>query len=193
MVDSDEVLVERHLGGQREAFRVLVERHTPAVFNLAYRLTGDRDEAADITQETFRRVVEALPASRRDLPFKPWLLQIAVNLCRDWAKRKRPASLDSLSLPRNGQPDDANLVDTLPDIAPLPADRLEADETAQALRRAVADLPDAYRAAITLRYVEDLSYQEIAATLGLPLNTVRTHLARAKKLLHARLQGEMER
>ena len=191
MVDSDEVLVERYLDGQSAAFRVLVERHTPAVFNLAYRLTSDRDEAADITQETFRRVIEALPASRRDLPFKPWLLQIAVNLCRDWAKRRRSAPLVSLAPERNGALDEVDAADALPDVAPLPADLLEADETAQALRRAVDALPDAYRAAITLRYVEDLSYQEMAATLGVPLNTVRTHLARAKKLLHARLHVEM--
>jgi RNA polymerase sigma-70 factor (ECF subfamily) len=168
-----------------------VERHTPAVFNLAYRLTGDREEAADIAQEAFRRVFEALPQSRHDLPFKPWLLQIAVNLCRDWAKRRRAVPLASLAPMFDSAGEEEDAAESLPDAAPLPAEVLEADETREALQRAIAELPAGYRAVITLRYSEDLSYQEIATALGLPLNTVRTHLARAKKLLQTRLQAEL--
>ena len=101
---ADEILVQRYLAGERDAFRQLVERHTPALFNLAFRLTRDREEAADITQEAFRRAFEALPTSRTDLPFKPWLFQIAVNLCRDWAKRQRPLALADLSrAPEEGE------------------------------------------------------------------------------------------
>ena len=76
------------------------------------------------------------------------------------------------------------------DTEPLPPERLETDETRRALHQAIDDLPDVYRAAIVLRYTEDMSYQDIADTLNLPLNTVRTHLARAKRLLQARLQAE---
>ncbi|MFN8496981.1 MAG: RNA polymerase sigma factor [Anaerolineae bacterium] len=190
MADPDEALVQRYLRGDQKAFRSLVERHTPAVYNLAYRSTNSSDDAADITQETFRRVVEALPSSRLDLPFKPWLLRIALNLCRDLAKRKQPVAFASLALDRDDGDDD-DIADGLPDLAPLPADILEADETRQALERALQGLSDGYRTVITLRYAEDLSYQEIAATLNLPLNTVRTHLARAKKALHDRLRLEL--
>ncbi len=187
-VQPDDTLVRRYLEGDHAAFRTLVERHTPAIYNLAYRLTGDGDEAADITQEAFRRAFEALPKSRIDLPFKPWLLQIAVNLCRDWAKRRRAIPFGSLGTP--GLDDEGESVaDAFPDAAPLPAEVLEADETRAALRQAITELPDAYRTVILLRYTEDLSYQEIADTLGLPLNTVRTHLARAKKQLHLRLRA----
>ncbi|MFN8484892.1 MAG: RNA polymerase sigma factor [Anaerolineae bacterium] len=189
MADPDEALVQRYLRGDQRAFRSLVERHTPAVYNLAYRSTNSSDDAADITQETFRRVVEALPSSRLDLPFKPWVLRIALNLCRDWAKRKQPVAFASLSLDRDTEDDD--IAEGLPDLAPLPADVLEAEETRQALERALQGLSDGYRTVITLRYAEDLSYQEIAATLNLPLNTVRTHLARAKKALHDRLRLEL--
>ena len=190
MVDPDEALVQRYLRGDQKAFRTLVERHTPAVYNLAYRSTNSGDDAADITQETFRRVVEALPSSRLDLPFKPWLLRIALNLCRDWAKRRRPVSFTSLTFDHDAEDEDG-VAEGLPDLAPLPPDILEADETRQALERALQGLSDGYRTVITLRYAEDLSYQEIAATLNLPLNTVRTHLARAKKALHDRLRQEL--
>ena len=190
-MEADETLVQRVLAGEREAFRALVERHTPALFNLAYRLTRDREEAADITQETFRRAFEALPTSRADLPFKPWLFQIAVNLCRDWAKRRRPLALADLDRPGDDGEERDDAVEALPDPSPLPVALVEAEETRRALQRAIEDLPPAYRAAIVLRYMEDMSYQDIAATLGLPLNTVRTHLARAKKALHARLRAEL--
>lgn len=188
---ADETLVQRYLAGDRDAFRHLVERHTPALFNLAYRLTRDREEAADITQEAFRRAFEALPNSRTDLPFKPWLFQIAVNLCRDWAKRQRPLALADLGRESDEGEERADAAESLPDTSPLPMALVEAAETRQALQRAIEDLPPAYRAAIVLRYMEDLSYQDIAATLGLPLNTVRTHLARAKKMLQTRLKAEL--
>ncbi len=190
MVDPDEALVQRYLRGDQKAFRSLVERHTPAVYNLAYRSTNSGEDAADITQETFRRVVEALPSSRLDLPFKPWLLRITLNLCRDWAKRRRPVSFTSLTLDHSLAEED-DLAEALPDLTPLPAELLEADETRQALDRALQSLSEGYRTVITLRYAEDLSYQEIATTLNLPLNTVRTHLARAKKALHDRLRQEL--
>ncbi|MFN8474176.1 MAG: sigma-70 family RNA polymerase sigma factor [Anaerolineae bacterium] len=190
MVDPDEALVQRYLRGDQKAFRSLVERHTPAVYNLAYRSTYSSDDAADITQETFRRVVEALPGSRLDLPFKPWVLRIALNLCRDLAKKKQPVVFASLAFDASGEDDD-DVAEALPDLSPLPADILEADETRLALERALQGLSDGYRTVIMLRYAEDLSYQEIAATLNLPLNTVRTHLARAKKALHERLRLEL--
>lgn len=191
-MDTDEALVQRYLAGDRSAFRALIERNTPPIYNLAYRMTSDRDDAADITQETFRRIVEALPTSRTDLPFKPWALHIALNLCRDWARRRRPIPFAALDSARDGTEGSETIdhVELVVDAAPLPADRLETDETRRALRHAIDELPDAYRAVIILRYIEDLSYQAIAETLDLPLNTVRTHLARAKRLLQVRLQTE---
>jgi len=187
-VDTDEALVRRYLDGDSSAFRSLVERSTPPIYNLAYHMTGDRDEASDVTQEAFRRIVEALPTSRTDLPFKPWAMQIALNLCRDLARRRRPLPFAALG----GAEDDeaADRVEMVVDTEPLPPDRLETEETRRVLQQAIDGLPEVYRAAIVLRYSEEMSYQDIADTLDLPLNTVRTHLARAKRLLQTRLQAE---
>jgi len=182
MPQSDEALVAQHLRGDAQAFAELVTRHTAPIFNLAFRLTDDRAEAENVTQETFLRAYSALPRSRTDLAFKPWLFQIAVNLCRDLARKKRPAAFADLA-----QEDEPSPEEAIEDETPLPLDRVEERELEKALARAVADLPEIYRAVVTLRYTEELSYEDMAAVLKLPVNTVRTHLFRAKAMLRKAL------
>ncbi len=185
---ADEELVRRHLNGDRRAFGELVERYSGPVFNLAYRLIHDRQEAENIAQETFLRAFRALPNSDWQRPFKPWLFAIATNLCRDWARRRRVWSFSDLADETGDDPDADDLLDT----APLVTDQLEDAELHQALQRAVDALPPAYRAAVVLRYTEGLSYEAIATALDLPLNTVRTHLSRAKQRLRVALAAELE-
>lgn len=185
MQRGDEELVRLHLQGDRYAFRELVDRYTKPIYNLAYHYTGDRVEAENITQETFLRVYQALPVSRLDLPFKPWLLRIAANLCRDWARKQRPDLFSHLAGDEEGQP---SIIEEWVDGRPLPLDRVETQELAEMLRRAVMELPEPYRVVITLRYTEGLSYQEIAVVQGAPVNTIRTHLFRAKALLRQALE-----
>ena len=179
---SDQALVAQHLRGDDQAFAALVARYTAPIFNLAFRLTDDRAEAENATQETFLRAYSALPRSRTDLAFKPWLFQIAVNLCRDLARKKRPAAFADLA-----QEDESSPEEAIEDETPLPLEQVEGRELEAALTRAVADLPEIYRAVVTLRYTEELSYEEIAAVLQLPVNTVRTHLFRAKAMLRKAL------
>jgi len=175
---SDESLVAQSLRGDAQAFAELVTRYTAPIFNLAFRLTGDCAEAENATQETFLRAYSALPRSRTDLAFKPWLFQIAVNLCRDLARKKRPTAFAEMA---------SDEEEAIEDESPLPLDQVETRELGQALARAVADLPEMYRAVVTLRYTEELAYEDIAAVLDLPVNTVRTHLFRAKSMLRKAL------
>ena len=121
-MDTDEALVQRYLGGERSAFRPVVERNTPSIYNLAYRMTGDPDEAADVTQETFRRIIEALPTSHADMPFKPWAMQIALNVCRDLARRHRPLPFAALDGARDGAEDSeaTDRIEMVVDTEPLP-------------------------------------------------------------------------
>ncbi len=184
---ADEELVRSHLNGDRHAFGELVERYSGPVFNLAYRMTHDRSEAENITQECFLRVYRGLPQSDWQRPFKPWLFTIAVNLCRDWGRRRRAWSFSDLA---DEMGDDA--VDDLLDEAPLPDDQAEDEDLYRTLQQAVDALPPAYRAAVVLRYVEGLSYEAIASALNLPLNTVRTHWSRAKQRLRTALTEDGE-
>ena len=171
----------RHLGGDPEAFAQLVSLFSARVFNLALRFAGDRAEAEDLTQEAFLRAYTALPRSKAELPFRPWLLQIAVNLCRDWARRKRPVTFSDLA--ESG--DDA---DGLADPQPLPPQAAETQAQLTDLRRAVMALPPALRLIVTLRYNEELSYEQIGQLLNMPPATVGTSLLRARRRLRAALE-----
>src|SRR6476646_7825170 len=132
--------VARHLRGDPEAFAQLVSLYSARVFNLALRFTGDRAEAEDLTQEAFLRAYTALPRSRTELPFRPWLLQITVNLCRDWARRKRPVAFSDLGdmdeIDEMGAGPDGLPAEGLADPDPSPPQAAEAREQLADLRRA---------------------------------------------------------
>src|SRR5581483_4668813 len=180
LADSDAELVKNHLAGDPRAFAELVKRYTRAIYNVTYRFTADAQEAENLTQETFLRAWNALPHIALDKPLKPYLVKIAVNLCRDWAEKKNIAQVDSLDAVQD-EP-------TSEDSDPL---RTVSDDELRARVRAKLDeLPPLYRTVITLRYSEELSYEEMATALDLPVNTVRTHLHRAKARLRELLENE---
>ncbi len=186
MTLTDEILLTRYKQGEVSAFHTLVERYTGPIYNLALYLLRDSMEAENVTQETFLRVVAALDRIRIDQPFKPYLFRIAVNLCYDWLREKKPVLFADL----DDDAAQANEGEDIVDDAPPLVERLEKEELYAQLRTAIDALPESYRAAIVLRYVEDFSYEEIAQALNLPLNTVRTHLRRAKQQLKRGLEKE---
>lgn len=178
---TDEELVRRYLAGEQGAFGALISRYTPAVYNLVYRYTGDRPESENITQETWVRLWQALPRIELDRPLKPYLLRIAFNLCRSWASRGH-APQSELDI------DEAQ--DCLADEGADVIERLTEAELRERLQAAIVKLSPIYRAVMTLRFNEDLSYEEIAQTLDMPLNTVRTCLRRGKARLRQLLEPE---
>jgi RNA polymerase sigma-70 factor (ECF subfamily) len=192
-------LVARHLRGDPEAFTELVNLYSGRVYNLALRFTGDRAEAEDIAQESFLRAYTGLPRSRPELLFRPWLLHIALNLCRDWARRKRPVAFSDLAAQETGELDGdegaAGLeagAEAVPDGEPAPPEAAEVKEQLAGLRQAVTDLPPALRLIVTLRYSEGLSYDEIGRLLNMPPASVGTSLLRARRRLRAALADGVE-
>jgi len=178
---NDDELVRRTLTGEVGAYEVLIERYTPQVYRVVRRMCSDRAEAEAITQEAFLRAWEALPRSKYDQPFKPWVMQIAVNAARDSLRKLHP--LDFADLP-DGEPDDWL------DSTPSPEEHLTEAELLTQLAAAVETLPAPYRMVIALRYQAELSYEDIAAAMNLPVNTVRTHLYRAKQQLRDGLEED---
>ena len=181
MMQTDDELVRLHLQGDAAAFPELVQRYLRMVYNLAYRSTGDVMEAENIVQETFARAFAALPRSREAPSFRPWVLTIAINLCRNRARRA------GHEWEARAGSEGEGFLEQVPDPAPDPLERVLAGEASAELERALAELALPYRQALVLRYMEGLSYEELSRVLDLPLNTVRTHLFRAKERLRQAL------
>lgn len=185
MSQPDQDLFIQFKQGDPNAFRALVELYAPPIYNLALRLLRDAMEAENVAQETFLRVLIARDRVRTDAPIKPYLFRIAVNVCRDRARKYQPLLFADLASPGA---DDAAVDDLFADDAPALWENLAEQELHACVRDALDALPAHYQTVLTLRFVEELSYQEIAHVLDLPLNTVRTHLRRGKQRLRARMQ-----
>jgi RNA polymerase sigma factor (sigma-70 family) len=184
---SDEELAKRFIDGDESAFEQLVTRYAKAVYNFALNFLGDPDEADEAAQLTFVQLFQALPRARLDWPLKPWIYQIARNKCIDlWRSHKGVLSLTAHDEPSGGEAVDPLDVDPA-DPAPLPEELAERQDLQRILRQAINALPLNYRTAATLRYVNELSFVEIARAMGIPENTAKTYFQRAKAILRKRL------
>ena len=175
-MDSEQALIERARRGNHDAFAALVDEHQHYVYNLALRLVKDENEALDLTQETFVRAWKALPNFKGQSQFRTWLYRIVTNLCYN--------RLPNLRRSLNDLGDD--VMDEIPN-QDSPVSEIESNEAKEYLHRAIGDLDENYRLLITLRYQNELSYDEIASTLNLPLGTVKTGIFRAKEQLRKSL------
>lgn len=183
---ADRQLVAQSLRGRPDAFGELVRRHQAAVYNVAYRIVGERQEALDAAQDTFVRAYRALRSFDQERPFGPWIGRIATNVALASVQRRR-----SLVVPwprRAPRPGDESAAGAgVPDPAEGPEGAYLAAEQGARLRRAILALPPHYRAVVELRHFQELSYEEIAAALAIPLSDVKSHLFRARRLLRERL------
>ena len=177
---DDEGLLERARGGDREAFAELVERYQDGLYTMALRLVGRPEDAADVVQETFLRAYVNLPRLRPP-SVRGWLFRVAVNAGQDVHRRGRRR-------PAVAMEDAEGKVLDLPDTALGPEARAEARERAGVVRNAILALPLDYRTAVVLRDVNDLSYEEMAEALRLPLGTVKSRLSRGRALLASALR-----
>ena len=166
---TDEAWVQETLR-DANAFAELVRRYQGRLYRLAYRMLGNAEEAQDATQEAFLRAYRALSSFRMDASFSPWMYRITTNVCLDMLRSRRPqASLDESPLD--------------PPAALSVEGAVAERERLRAVAEAVGRLPVGLRTVFLLRHEAELSYEEIAQTLGLPLNTVRTRLFRARNAL----------
>lgn len=174
---SDRDLVLRTRGGEVDAFGEIVRRHQASVFNVCYRMLGERRDAEDLAQEAFLRAYQRLASYDEGRPFGPWVRQVAARLCLNHLERPDPPRL-----PLDEENDWPGGSGQEPEVR---AGEREREDT---IRRALLDLPAKQRTAVELRHFQDLSYAEIAAAMGLPLSDVKSHLFRGRKALAEKLK-----
>lgn len=180
MEANEAQLIQKARRGDTEAFAALVALHERFVYNLALRTLGNAEDAADAAQESFVRAWLALPAFRQDSLFRTWLYRIVLNLCINRLPRLRRELKDLTHEEMAEIPEPAS-------SGPDPLASLEAQEQRAFLHREIDRLPEQYRLLVSLRYQHELSYEEIAGLLSLPVGTVKTGLFRAKARLREAL------
>jgi RNA polymerase sigma-70 factor (ECF subfamily) len=171
--DSVADVVSRARRGDPSAFEQIVRRHQYRVYNLAYRMLRDHDDAEDLTQEAFLRVFQSLPRIRDDRALGAYITRVAANLCLTWlrARRRRPEQTTDPT-----------------DLASVPAP--VGSERHEQLQAAVSDLAPKYRLAITAFYLEGCSYAEAAHILGITPRALKTRLYRARAMLKQALSAD---
>ncbi len=174
--ESDQIA--RAAGGDRAAQAALVNRNMPIVFRVAYRMLQDRAEAEDVTQETFLRAWKQLPDWQPKAKFSTWACTVALNLCRDRLRKKKPVLMDELP----------ERVDT----ALRPEEALASRQGIERIAEKIAALPERQREALTLCALEGMSNIEAAAAMDVGVRALESLLARARRSLRASLSAQIE-
>ena len=178
-------IIERCKQGDLAAFNELVKKYEKQVYNFAYRLTGNYDDANDIAQEAFLRVYNAIGSFRGDASFTTWLFRITTNVFLD--DRKRARAHPHASLDEYMELDESSVARQIEDPSPSPEAITEEKERAQILQKAIHSLPEYQRAMVNLYHTQQKSYEEIAEIMDLPLGTVKSRLNRARLALKEKL------
>ncbi len=180
--DQDDVaLVSASKAGDQDAFAQLVQRHQRRVFNLVFRMLQQYEEANEVTQETFFAAWQGLPSFRGDARFSTWLYRIAYNCClKQLEQRKRDSALQVAI-----QAEQALQEESCDERA---TEELETYERQALVREHLSLLPAKYRVVLILRHLQEMTYEEMAEILTIPIGTIKTHLFRARNLLKERLE-----
>jgi RNA polymerase sigma-70 factor (ECF subfamily) len=177
--EDDNTLVVRILQGDVESYRRIVERHQGRIFYLGLRFFRSEHDAEDFAQEVFLRAYEKLALFRGQVPFAAWLYRIAFNLAVNQyhVRRRNLAEVHTQAEPA--------------DSAPGPETRLVRGEMIDRVRAALRKIPEMYKVVVKMHFFDGLSYPEISRIMKLPVNTIKSHIFRAKEMLRRRLAHEV--
>ncbi len=179
---DDAFLVDASKRGDQDAFARLVQRYQRHIFNLVFRILQQYDEATEITQETFLAAWQGLPSFRGDARFPTWLYRIAYNCSlKQLEQRKRDRALQAAIQAEQflKHVDDSERAEAV----------LEASDRQNMIYEQLSSLPAKYRIVLVLRHLQEMTYEEMAETLTMPIGTIKTHLFRARNLLKERLEA----
>jgi RNA polymerase sigma-70 factor (ECF subfamily) len=180
-------VLQRAKEGDRKAFEEIYNLYHRRIYNAVYGMLSDADDAQDVTQDVFIRLHDALPTLRADEAFSTYLYRIALNLCRDRARRKKRVRFQSMDTPRAGEEGDVEPME-FPDAGKLPEELLTGDELQTRVREAVQTLSDDHKAVIMMHHFQGMEVNDIANILDVPSGTVKSRLARGRDQLHRKLK-----
>ena len=184
--------IDRLKAGDVAAFEELVAARSGEIYGLLFRLTENREEARDLTQETFLRAFQNIARFRGEADLRTWIYRIAINQARNrwrwWRRRSRDLTV---SLDATQANSDQPLMATLAETSANPEQNTLAREREVALRAALRNLGHSYRETVILRDIEGFTYEEIATTLGINVGTVKSRLARGRQELRKKLEGSL--
>ena len=181
MSQTVEAVLERAMRGDPAAFEEVVTLYERLVYNIAYRVLGNSEDAGDVTQESFVRLYKNIRSLEDVKHLKPWLCRVAHNLCIDELRRRKARPSESLDAAH--ELEDGAVSRQLEDKTPGPEEAVLLKEELEQLERAIAKLPDEYRVMIVMRDLSGLSYQEISEATQLEMGTVKSRLSRARARL----------
>jgi RNA polymerase sigma-70 factor (ECF subfamily) len=188
--EDERQIIDRCKQGDLSAFDELVHRYEKSVFNLAYRMTGNYDDAGDVASEAFVKVFNAITSFRGDASFATWVYRIATNVYLD--HRKRQKGHQTTSLDEYLELEENSVARQIVDPSPVPGELLEARERRAALDHAISLLPEYQRLMVVMFHMDGKTYEEIAEIMCLPIGTVKSRLNRARLALRDKLKSSLE-
>ena len=189
--NADLELVNKAKEGDQAAYAKLMARYRESVFYMILKMVHNRDDADDLTIVAFSKAFHNLQNYSADFAFSTWLFRIATNNCIDFIRKKK-LQTTSIDQTMPGSDDDSTPI-TIRDKTMTPEEGLIKDQRAIKIREVIQELSPKYRQLIELRYFEELSYEEIAERLDLPLGTVKAQLFRAKDMLYNHMKDTKDR
>jgi RNA polymerase sigma-70 factor, ECF subfamily len=177
--------IQQVLKGDQDAYGEIVELYKDKVYQISYRMLGNRHEAEDIAQEAFIRAFVNIHSFNINLKFSTWLFRIATNLCIDRIRKKKPDYyLDAEVAGTDG----LTMYSQIASNENMPEKEVESLELEETIQKEIMKLPEKYRSVIVLKYIEELSLIEISEILNLPIGTVKTRIHRGREALRKQLR-----
>lgn len=185
---NDDDLIRETLAGNREVFGILVRKYKDSLYDLAYRILGNKQEAEDVLQDAFVEAYRHLSGFNHQARFSTWLYSIVLNRVRNRLRRNK--TIRWYSLDASPSADEDSPAPEMPDRGPSVQTMAENKLFLEAVEKAAGTLPLNYRSIFILHYMQDLPLQDIAERLGRPTGTIKVYLHRARKLLYRRLSSD---
>jgi RNA polymerase sigma-70 factor (ECF subfamily) len=180
-------IIKRVLDGDANAFEEIVVANQNNVYRLAFKMTGNREDALDLSQEAFIKAYTNLHSFRGDSRLSVWLYRLTYNLCLDFMRKNSRAKIVSLS----GRNDDGEQYDIeIPDYRHVPEQKILQEERSKIISDSIDELPEKHREILVLREISDMSYSDIAALLNISEGTVKSRISRARMLLVSILKNK---